>query len=202
MRQRKKNKKTDVFFSSFFFLTCTKQKPGGRQVIFHILKEHNGFTCASKLLQQIDSLLDQCRLISNPPADPPTVFSRRAATTNYTSSCVSNTRRPVDDVWSKRLDRCNDLTRGPGVRNALIIHVGETSTFLHVSRRRQHADTSAPPPLCFPGGEQPIPLWNEHDTSADPDKPKILLYSLSLMFKVRSGRVCPAVAETPTPSFG
>lgn len=40
-------------------------------------------------------------------------------------------------------------------------------------------------PLCFPGGEQPIPLWNEHDTSADPDKPKILLYSLSLMFKVR-----------------
>uniref|UniRef100_H3CJC1 KIAA1109 n=1 Tax=Tetraodon nigroviridis TaxID=99883 RepID=H3CJC1_TETNG len=33
------------------------------------------------------------------------------------------------------------------------------------------------------GGEQPIPLWNEHDTSADPEKPKILLYSLSLMFK-------------------
>lgn len=34
------------------------------------------------------------------------------------------------------------------------------------------------------GGEQPIPLWNEPDTSADADKPKILLYSLSLMFKV------------------
>lgn len=34
------------------------------------------------------------------------------------------------------------------------------------------------------GGEQPIPLWNEHDTSTDADKPKILLYSLSLMFKV------------------
>lgn len=34
------------------------------------------------------------------------------------------------------------------------------------------------------GGEQPIPLWNEHDTSADADKPKILLYSVSLMFKV------------------
>nr|XP_020464363.1 uncharacterized protein KIAA1109 homolog isoform X3 [Monopterus albus] len=33
------------------------------------------------------------------------------------------------------------------------------------------------------GGEQPIPLWNEHDTSTDADKPKILLYSLSLMFK-------------------
>ncbi|KAF6734631.1 uncharacterized protein FQA47_004048 [Oryzias melastigma] len=33
------------------------------------------------------------------------------------------------------------------------------------------------------GGEQPIPLWNEHDTSSDADKPKILLYSLSLMFK-------------------
>ncbi|XP_061600024.1 bridge-like lipid transfer protein family member 1 isoform X8 [Cololabis saira] len=33
------------------------------------------------------------------------------------------------------------------------------------------------------GGEQPIPLWNEHDTSTDPEKPKILLYSLSLMFK-------------------
>ncbi|KAI9516354.1 hypothetical protein NQZ68_017557, partial [Dissostichus eleginoides] len=33
------------------------------------------------------------------------------------------------------------------------------------------------------GGEQPIPLWNEPDTSADADKPKILLYSLSLMFK-------------------
>ncbi|XP_072313657.1 bridge-like lipid transfer protein family member 1 [Eucyclogobius newberryi] len=33
------------------------------------------------------------------------------------------------------------------------------------------------------GGEQPIPLWNEHDTSTDADKPKILLYSVSLMFK-------------------
>ncbi|XP_061700533.1 bridge-like lipid transfer protein family member 1 isoform X12 [Syngnathoides biaculeatus] len=33
------------------------------------------------------------------------------------------------------------------------------------------------------GVEQPIPLWNEHDTSTDADKPKILLYSLSLMFK-------------------
>uniref|UniRef100_A0A096LYJ5 KIAA1109 n=1 Tax=Poecilia formosa TaxID=48698 RepID=A0A096LYJ5_POEFO len=33
------------------------------------------------------------------------------------------------------------------------------------------------------GGEQPIPLWNEHDSSTDADKPKILLYSLSLMFK-------------------
>uniref|UniRef100_A0A3Q4GX18 Bridge-like lipid transfer protein family member 1 n=1 Tax=Neolamprologus brichardi TaxID=32507 RepID=A0A3Q4GX18_NEOBR len=33
------------------------------------------------------------------------------------------------------------------------------------------------------GGEQPIPLWNEHDTSTDADKPKILLYSLSLRFK-------------------
>ncbi|XP_028809537.1 bridge-like lipid transfer protein family member 1 isoform X2 [Denticeps clupeoides] len=33
------------------------------------------------------------------------------------------------------------------------------------------------------GGEQPIPLWNEHDMSTDGDKPKILLYSLSLMFK-------------------
>ncbi|XP_041120866.1 transmembrane protein KIAA1109-like isoform X5 [Polyodon spathula] len=33
------------------------------------------------------------------------------------------------------------------------------------------------------GGEQPIPLWNEHDISADVDKPKILLYSLNLMFK-------------------
>uniref|UniRef100_A0A3Q1GWN0 Bridge-like lipid transfer protein family member 1 n=1 Tax=Acanthochromis polyacanthus TaxID=80966 RepID=A0A3Q1GWN0_9TELE len=33
------------------------------------------------------------------------------------------------------------------------------------------------------GGEQPIPLWNEHDTSTDADKPKILLYSLSLLFK-------------------
>lgn len=36
----------------------------------------------------------------------------------------------------------------------------------------------------YEGGEQPIPLWNEHDTSTDADKPKILLYSLSLMFKV------------------
>uniref|UniRef100_H3AGP3 Bridge-like lipid transfer protein family member 1 n=1 Tax=Latimeria chalumnae TaxID=7897 RepID=H3AGP3_LATCH len=33
------------------------------------------------------------------------------------------------------------------------------------------------------GGEQPIPLWNEHDASNDGDKPKILLYSLSLRFK-------------------
>uniref|UniRef100_A0A7N8WMU0 KIAA1109 n=1 Tax=Mastacembelus armatus TaxID=205130 RepID=A0A7N8WMU0_9TELE len=33
------------------------------------------------------------------------------------------------------------------------------------------------------GVEQPIPLWNEHDTSTDADKPKILLYSVSLMFK-------------------
>uniref|UniRef100_A0A8B9LSJ7 Si:ch211-233a24.2 n=1 Tax=Astyanax mexicanus TaxID=7994 RepID=A0A8B9LSJ7_ASTMX len=33
------------------------------------------------------------------------------------------------------------------------------------------------------GGEQPIPLWNEHDVSTDGDKPKILLYSLNLMFK-------------------
>ncbi|XP_077476639.1 bridge-like lipid transfer protein family member 1 [Stigmatopora argus] len=33
------------------------------------------------------------------------------------------------------------------------------------------------------GVEQPIPLWNEHDTSTEADKPKILLYSLSLMFK-------------------
>ncbi|XP_028294367.1 bridge-like lipid transfer protein family member 1 isoform X3 [Gouania willdenowi] len=33
------------------------------------------------------------------------------------------------------------------------------------------------------GGEQPIPLWNEHETSTDADKPKILLYSVSLMFK-------------------
>lgn len=40
--------------------------------------------------------------------------------------------------------------------------------------------------LCVnAGGEQPIPLWNEHDTSTDADKPKILLYSLSLMFKVK-----------------
>ncbi|CAG6016245.1 unnamed protein product [Menidia menidia] len=35
------------------------------------------------------------------------------------------------------------------------------------------------------GGEQPIPLWNEHDSSTDADKPKILLYSLSLMFKMQ-----------------
>lgn len=35
------------------------------------------------------------------------------------------------------------------------------------------------------GVEQPIPLWNEHDLSTDGDKPKILLYSLNLMFKVR-----------------
>ncbi|EPY84138.1 hypothetical protein CB1_000502006 [Camelus ferus] len=34
------------------------------------------------------------------------------------------------------------------------------------------------------GGEQPIPLWNEHDGTADGDKPKILLYSLNLQFKV------------------
>ncbi|KAJ8336324.1 hypothetical protein SKAU_G00396670 [Synaphobranchus kaupii] len=33
------------------------------------------------------------------------------------------------------------------------------------------------------GGEQPIPLWNEHDMSTDGDKPKILLYSLNLTFK-------------------
>ncbi|XP_053786566.1 bridge-like lipid transfer protein family member 1 isoform X6 [Desmodus rotundus] len=33
------------------------------------------------------------------------------------------------------------------------------------------------------GGEQPIPLWNEHDGTADGDKPKILLYSLNLQFK-------------------
>ncbi|KAL2098940.1 hypothetical protein ACEWY4_005420 [Coilia grayii] len=33
------------------------------------------------------------------------------------------------------------------------------------------------------GGEQPIPLWNEHDVSTDGDKPKILLYSVNLMFK-------------------
>ncbi|XP_077093495.1 bridge-like lipid transfer protein family member 1 isoform X4 [Siphateles boraxobius] len=33
------------------------------------------------------------------------------------------------------------------------------------------------------GGEQPIPLWNEHDLSTDGDKPKILLYSLNLTFK-------------------
>lgn len=38
--------------------------------------------------------------------------------------------------------------------------------------------------VCLSGGEQPIPLWNEHDTSTDAEKPKILLYSLSLMFKV------------------
>ncbi len=39
------------------------------------------------------------------------------------------------------------------------------------------------------GGEQPIPLWNEHDTSTDADKPQILLYSVSLMFKVCHTRV-------------
>uniref|UniRef100_A0A671NB61 Bridge-like lipid transfer protein family member 1 C-terminal domain-containing protein n=1 Tax=Sinocyclocheilus anshuiensis TaxID=1608454 RepID=A0A671NB61_9TELE len=33
------------------------------------------------------------------------------------------------------------------------------------------------------GGEQPIPLWNEHDMSTDGDKPKILLYSINLTFK-------------------
>ncbi|XP_052427771.1 bridge-like lipid transfer protein family member 1 isoform X8 [Carassius gibelio] len=33
------------------------------------------------------------------------------------------------------------------------------------------------------GGEQPIPLWNEHDVSTDGDKPKILLYSINLTFK-------------------
>ncbi|KAJ6668797.1 hypothetical protein lerEdw1_012281 [Lerista edwardsae] len=33
------------------------------------------------------------------------------------------------------------------------------------------------------GGEQPIPLWNEHDGTTDGEKPKILLYSLSLKFK-------------------
>ncbi|KAF6094481.1 KIAA1109 [Phyllostomus discolor] len=33
------------------------------------------------------------------------------------------------------------------------------------------------------GGEQPIPLWNEHEGTADGDKPKILLYSLNLQFK-------------------
>ncbi|XP_030626570.1 bridge-like lipid transfer protein family member 1 [Chanos chanos] len=33
------------------------------------------------------------------------------------------------------------------------------------------------------GGEQPIPLWNEHDMSTDGDKPKILLYSVNLKFK-------------------
>ncbi|KAM4709465.1 bridge-like lipid transfer protein family member 1 [Discoglossus pictus] len=33
------------------------------------------------------------------------------------------------------------------------------------------------------GGEQPIPLWNEHDGTTDGDKPKILLYSLNLRFK-------------------
>ncbi|XP_060035101.1 bridge-like lipid transfer protein family member 1 isoform X6 [Erinaceus europaeus] len=33
------------------------------------------------------------------------------------------------------------------------------------------------------GGEQPIPLWNEHDGTADGEKPKILLYSLNLQFK-------------------
>ncbi|XP_062839680.1 bridge-like lipid transfer protein family member 1 isoform X4 [Anolis carolinensis] len=33
------------------------------------------------------------------------------------------------------------------------------------------------------GGEQPIPLWNEHDGTTYGEKPKILLYSLSLQFK-------------------
>ncbi|XP_075472009.1 bridge-like lipid transfer protein family member 1 isoform X4 [Ascaphus truei] len=33
------------------------------------------------------------------------------------------------------------------------------------------------------GGEQPIPLWNEHDGPTDGEKPKILLYSLNLRFK-------------------
>uniref|UniRef100_A0A4W3HVN3 KIAA1109 n=1 Tax=Callorhinchus milii TaxID=7868 RepID=A0A4W3HVN3_CALMI len=33
------------------------------------------------------------------------------------------------------------------------------------------------------GGEQPIPLWNEHDILLDGEKPKILLYALSLKFK-------------------
>ncbi|XP_054546358.1 bridge-like lipid transfer protein family member 1 isoform X3 [Talpa occidentalis] len=33
------------------------------------------------------------------------------------------------------------------------------------------------------GGEQPIPLWNEPDGTADGEKPKILLYSLNLQFK-------------------
>lgn len=33
------------------------------------------------------------------------------------------------------------------------------------------------------GGEQPIPLWNEHDGTTDGDKPKILLYSINLRFK-------------------
>ncbi|XP_063776341.1 bridge-like lipid transfer protein family member 1 isoform X11 [Pseudophryne corroboree] len=33
------------------------------------------------------------------------------------------------------------------------------------------------------GGEQPIPLWNEHDGTTDGEKPKILLYSLNLRFK-------------------
>uniref|UniRef100_UPI00398F7960 bridge-like lipid transfer protein family member 1 n=1 Tax=Pristiophorus japonicus TaxID=55135 RepID=UPI00398F7960 len=33
------------------------------------------------------------------------------------------------------------------------------------------------------GGEQPIPLWNEHDILMDGEKPKILLYSLNLQFK-------------------
>lgn len=38
--------------------------------------------------------------------------------------------------------------------------------------------------IIFIGGEQPIPLWNEHDGTNDGEKPKILLYSLSLQFKV------------------
>ncbi|XP_018416620.1 PREDICTED: uncharacterized protein KIAA1109 homolog, partial [Nanorana parkeri] len=33
------------------------------------------------------------------------------------------------------------------------------------------------------GGEQPIPLWNEHDGTTDGEKPKILLYSLNALLK-------------------
>lgn len=47
----------------------------------------------------------------------------------------------------------------------------------------------------LPGGEQPIPLWNEHDTSTDADKPKILLYSLSLRFKVSDVQFVSALGE-------
>lgn len=47
--------------------------------------------------------------------------------------------------------------------------------------------------LIAAGVEQPIPLWNEHDTSTDADKPKILLYSLSLMFKVLLLNICLSV---------
>lgn len=39
------------------------------------------------------------------------------------------------------------------------------------------------------GGEQPIPLWNEHDVSTDGDKPKILLYSINLTFKVCTNKI-------------